>query len=331
MRVRHVLASLFILAGSGVAHATGSAPIRWVQTIALPGVEGRIDHMALDPAGQRLFVAALGNNTVEVIDLETARRTRSLTGFREPQGVGFASAPPRLFVSNGGDGSVSVLDGDSLRLTRIVQLGEDADNVRVDEAGHHVCIGYGGGGLATLDAASGELLGCAPLPAHPEAFQLESPGTRVFVNVPDSAEVCVIDREKGEVAARWGLGGARANFPLALDSASHRVFVGCRRPAMLLVLGDTTGQKLAGASIDGDVDDMYFDSSTQRLIASCGAGFVDIVQAPAIGALRMMSRVPTGAGARTSLYDPPSRRLYVAVPHRGTQAAEIRIFEVARP
>jgi DNA-binding beta-propeller fold protein YncE len=243
--------------------------------------------------------------------------------------VGYVETPPRLFVTNGGDGSVSVLDGDSLRLTKIIQLGEDADNVRVDEARSHVCIGYGGGGLATLDAASGELRGRASLPAHPEAFQLESSGTRVFVNVPGSAEVCVIDRAGGVVVAHFGLAGARANFPMALDSSGHRVFVGCRRPAMLVVLDDQTGKKIAEAPIDGDADDVYFDSGTQRLIASCGAGFVDVVQAPAAGALRVMSRVPTAAGARTSLFDRANRHLYVAVPHHGAQAAEIRVFEVA--
>ena len=108
--------------------------LRPVGTIALPGVEGRIDHMALDAVGQRLFVVALGNNSVEVIDLRAGRRVLDLTGFNEPQGIGFVPSPPRLYVTNGGDGSCAMLDAGSYRRLQTIHLGDDADNVRVDAA-----------------------------------------------------------------------------------------------------------------------------------------------------------------------------------------------------
>ena len=137
------------------ASAAPRSPLRLVQSIALSGVEGRIDHMALNANGQLLFVVALGNNSVEVLDLRSGRRVRSITGFREPQGIGFVASPPRLFVASGGDGSVSMLDADSFRVLRTIPLGDDADNVCVDSAGSRVYVGFGSGGLATLDAATG--------------------------------------------------------------------------------------------------------------------------------------------------------------------------------
>src|SRR5213594_2747751 len=103
MRSVVMIASSLLIVGS--AHA---GVLRLVQTIPLPGVEGRIDHMAIDLAGQRLFVAALGNNSVEVLDLQAGKRVRSLTGFREPQGVAWTS---QLVVSSGGDGAYRVFEG----------------------------------------------------------------------------------------------------------------------------------------------------------------------------------------------------------------------------
>src|SRR2546425_5704950 len=200
---------------AGVALSGSAAPLRLVQTIPLGGVEGRIDHMALDASEQRLFLVALGNNTIEVLDLRSGRRVRSLTGFSEPQGVGFVPSPPRLFVANGGDGSVTVLDADSLRILRTIPLGDDADNIRVDEAPGRVYVGFGGGSLATLDAKTGNVLGRVELPGHPESFQLEGGSSRVVVNVPDANEVSVVDRDRGRIIAHWRLGDAKANFPMA--------------------------------------------------------------------------------------------------------------------
>ena len=315
---------------SGQALASAPSPLRLVQTIALPGVEGRIDHMASDPVTQRLFVVALGNNTLEVVDLRSGRRVRSLPGFSEPQGVGFVPSPPRLFVANGGDGSVAVLEADSFRVLRRIRLGDDADNVRVDEAARRVYVGFGSGALGVLDAVDGDGLGRVELPAHPESFQLEEGGRRVFVNVPQSGEVTVVDRTRGQVVGHWDLAGAHANFPLAVDPARRRLFVGCRNPAAVLVLSAETGRRLAKVPIDGDADDLFFDGRTRRLYASCGAGFIDILKVPDAGPPETLARVPTAAGARTSLFDAARERLYLAVPHRGTQEAEIRIFEVAR-
>lgn len=287
--------------------------------------------MAADVAGQRLFVAALGNGSVEVVDLRSAERVRSLSGFREPQGVGFSPSPARLFVASGGDGTCEVLDGTTFRRLRTLRFSGDADNVRYDAATRRIYLGYGEGALAILDARTGEHLGGLELPAHPESFQMEAGGPRAFVNLPDEGEIAVIDRTKGRVIASWKLEGFTANFPMELDEAGHRLLVGCRRPAAVLVFDDRSGRRLSTVSIDGDVDDLFFDAATRQVLAICGAGFIDVLRMARSGEFSTVARVPTASGGRTALYLPTSRRLYLAVPHRGSQRAEIRVFECSPP
>ena len=308
--------------------AQGNQPLRWIQSVPLPEVEGRIDHMAIDVAGQRLFVAALGNGSVEVIDLRTGTRVQSLSGFREPQGVEFVPSPARLVVACG-DGACEILDGTTLRPLRSLRLSNDADNVRYDESTRRIYVGYGEGALAALNAVTGEHLGDIPLRAHPESFQLETAGHRVFVNVPDAGEVAIIDRTKGSVIGGWRTEGYTANYPMALDGPGHRVFVGCRHPAAVLIFDDRTGRRLGAVPIDGDSDDLFYDAATGRLFASCGSGFIEVLERGKSGLFTRTAKVPTAGGARTALFVPGLRRLYLAVPHRGSQGAEIRVFEVA--
>jgi DNA-binding beta-propeller fold protein YncE len=311
------------------SQAGSGQPLRLAQSIPLEGVEGRIDHMAVDLQGGRLFVAALGNGSLEVINLRSAKRVRSLRGFREPQGVGFVSSPARLFVANGGDGTCEMLDGTTFERLRTLRLIEDADNVRCDETGRRIYVGCGEGALAVLDSRTGENLGSIPLSAHPESFQLEADGTRAFVNVPALGQVAIVDRAKRHVTAAWKIERYRSNYPMALDDAGNRLFVGCRRPAAVLVLDTRSGRNLGTIPVDGDSDDMFYDAHLERLYVACGAGFVDVIAPTKSGEFIRIARVPTASGARTALFVPDLQRLFVAVPHRGFQHSEIRVFDVA--
>ena len=286
--------------------------------------------MAVDLNGQRLFIAGLGNGSVEVIDLHSGKRIRSLRGFREPQGVAFVPVPSRLFVANGGDGTCDLLDGNTLQRARTLHLSEDADNVRYDDASHRVYVGFGNGALRALDPGTGDSLGDIPLRAHPESFQLATANSRIFVNVPDAGEIAVIDRTKGAVVDSWRTDGFTANYPMELDEVGHRLFVGCRHPAAVLIFDDRSGRRLSTVPIDGDNDDLFYDATTRQLFASCGSGFIDILRAGPSGQFAQVAKIPTALGARTALYVSKLRRLYLAVPHRGRQQAEIRVFEVAR-
>lgn len=312
------------------ASASAEEPLRLVQTIPLPNVERRIDHLAIDVKGQRLFIAALENNSLEVVDLRAGKRIQSIGGLSEPQGAAYDPATGRLFVANGGSGALDIFAGAPLKRVQTVAVGADADNVRLEATGARVFVGSRSGALSILDALDGRLMGEIKLPAHPESFQLEADGARLFVNLPGSNEIAVVDREKRVVVASWpsGSDGARANFPLALDEAGKRLFVGCRQPARALVYDTANGKRIAALEIGADTDDLFYDAKRRQLYVSCGGGSVDVLGEDSQGQFRLIRHVATAAGARTSLFVPTLNLLCVAVPHRGEQAAEIRVYQV---
>ena len=305
-----------------------SAPLKLKQTIQLPGVEGRIDHFASDPSGQRLFVCALGNNSLEVIDLRKGERVHSITGLGAPQGVGYAPELNRLFVANDKGGICKIYDGKSFQAVGELRFEDDADNVRYDETSQKVYVGFGNGGIAIINASDGKQVGSIKLSAHPEAFQLEKKVSRIFVNVPNSSHVAVVDRDKGEVVARWKTDLAFANFPMALDEANHRLFVGCRVPSRLVVLNTDSGDVIAKTDISGDCDDLFYDTKRQRVYAICGAGKIDVIDQIDPNTYRVSTTIGTADGARTGLFVSERDVLFVAVPHRGSQQAEVRCYQI---
>jgi DNA-binding beta-propeller fold protein YncE len=302
------------------------APLTLVKTIDLLRVEGRIDHLAFDAATQRLYVAALGNNTVEVLDVKAGRHLRSLPGFREPQGIAVASDAEVVAVANGDGDGVQFMSADDNRATAAVKLGDDSDNVRYDASARRLYVGFGSGAVAAIDPATARELGQVTLAGHPESFQLERSGSRIFINVPTADEIAVVDRAGMRVIATWPVRTARSNFPMALDEANHRLFVGCRRPAKVLVFDTSTGKEASSFDIVGDTDDLFYDAASKRLYVSGGEGYLDVVQDQGANHFSRVAHLPTAPGARTSLYVSDRGRLYLAVPHRGAQKAEIREY-----
>lgn len=304
-----------------------AATLNLVQTVGLPGVTGRFDHFALDAKGHRLFVAALGNNTLEILDIAPGQRLKSLAGLHKPTGVLYLASPNQIGVANGDDGTFQLLDGASYDLVKTLGALDDADNVRFDAKAGTIYVGYGDGGLAVIDAATMKQTGSIKLPAHPESFQLETQGPRVFVNVPEAQQIAVIDRQKQSVTATWPMKEFQANFPMALDEANHRLFLGCRQPARLVVFDTTTAQPVADIAISGDIDDLFYDAARKRLYLSCGEGFLDIVAQRDADRYERIERIATVPGARTSFYSPLLDRLWLAVPQHGKQPAEIRTYQ----
>jgi glutamine cyclotransferase len=308
--------------------AQSPVPLKLNQTIPLPGVEGRIDHFAFDAAGERLFVCALGNNTVEVLDLRKGQRAHSITGLGAPQGIAYIPELDRIFVANDKGGICKIYDGKSFQAVEELNFEDDADNVRYDEATKKIYVGFGSGGIAVINAPDGKEVRSIKLSAHPEAFQLEKKGSRIFANVPDSRHVAVIDRDKGEVVARWKTDLAFGNFPMALDEVNHRLFVGCRLPSRLVVLDTESGKVVAKIDISGDSDDVFYDAKRRRIYAICGAGKIDIINQADANTYEAFAKVDTASGSRTGLFVPAQDTLFVAVPHRGSQQAEIRCYRV---
>jgi hypothetical protein len=293
--------------------------------IALGNVSGRIDHLAVDLDHQRLFVAELGNDSVGVVDLTTMTTLRTLTGFREPQGVGYVRATGEIYVANAGDGLVHILRGGDFAPNGRIDLGDDADNVRVEASGNRVFIGYGKGALALIDANSHARVANLALKAHPESFQLETSTSRAFVNVPDAGHVAVMDIGSGRQVATWQVPGQHANFAMAVDTQGGEVFVAFRRPARLAVFASRDGAVVGNLDLCDDSDDVFFDSRRHRLYVSCGAGMVDVFQRSVQGWARA-SRVQTASGARTSLFVPELDRLFVAVRGGWRESAALWVF-----
>jgi DNA-binding beta-propeller fold protein YncE len=326
--IRFRFCLLLIALIAPLAAPFAAEPLQLVQTISV-AVKGRIDHFALDADGKRLFVAALANHSVEVVDVVAGTPVRSLRGFSKPQGLAYLSDPPRLFVADGDRDTVTLLDGNTFAPIQGVAALGDADNLRYGAQGERVYVGYGAGAIRILDARTAAPLGDVRLPAHPEGFALARDEKRLFANVPDAGAVIVVDLERREIAQRWSVGDARANFPLAIDATAGRVFVATRQPAALHVFDAGSGRRIAQIAIDGDADDLFFDGETGRLYAICGAGTIDVIQAVAADRYSVVARVPTRPGARTGLFAPAAHRLYVGVPGSGAVGAEIRVFAVA--
>jgi DNA-binding beta-propeller fold protein YncE len=303
------------------------APLTLARTVNLPRVDGRIDHLAFDGMTRRLYVAALGNNTIEVIDTERGTHLESLPGFREPQGIAVAADARVIAVANGEGEGLQFLGAGGERMGTVVRLGDDADNVRYDAVARRLYVGFGSGALAAVNPTDGKVLGQVKLSGHPESFQLERAGGRIFVNVPSARQIAVVDRQAMTVMATWPVSTASSNFPMALDEANHRLFVGCRGPARVLVFDTSTGKEIASFETVGDTDDLFYDAARKRVYVSGGEGFIDVVQDQGANRFSRIARVATAAGARTSLFVADLNRLYLAVPHRGSQAAEIRVYE----
>jgi len=323
-------AMLALLVGLTFAVPAWSAePLRLEGKIALGDVAGRIDHLGYDPAHQRLFVAELGNNSVGIIDLKAGRVAGRLSGLHQPQGLAWHPGSETLYVANAGDGSVRLYqsygDSDVLQPAATIALGDDADDVRLDTRRDRIVVGYGKGSLAVIDPASRRKTADIPLLAHPESFQFDEQSQRIFANVPNARQVAVVDLGQGKQISGFDLGGARSNFPMAVDAEAHRMLVVTRSPARLIALATDTGKLLANVETCGDSDDLFVDPRRRQVYVSCGEGMVEVFGQRPDG-YQSIGRVQTASGARTALFVTDRDRLYVAVRAGGGEPAAIWIF-----
>jgi DNA-binding beta-propeller fold protein YncE len=314
----------WVLAGQQ-ASATDDAAFQVEARIDMPGVAGRIDHLAYDAEHRRLFVAELGNGSVDVVDIAAHVVAHRIGELHEPQGIAWSPKLGRVYVA-GGDGTVKAFSGADYSLVASARLGNDADNLRFDPGADRLYVGYGEGAIAVLDATTLARLGEIGLKAHPESFQLAADG-RLFANVPGAQEVAVADRALLRQSGSWSVGDARANYPLALDASNGRVLVVFRRPASITSYRMKDGKVLGKAPACADADDLFVDARRQHVYVICGDGSVDVLDA----ALTRIARFRTVAGARTGLYSPEADRLFVAVRALGDLPAAVWILAPAQP
>jgi len=328
VRASLAMALSAILCGCGPPSAHGqAAPLTLERTLVLKNVAGRIDHLAVDVAHGRLFVAELGNGSVDALDLKSGAVLGRISGLKEPQGLAYLPAQDQLAVAGGGDGAVRLFRAADLAPIGALALGDDADNLRLDGLTGRLVVGVGSGALAVIDPASRKLVVRIPLPGHPEGFQLE--GGRAYVNVPGARGVHVLDLAAGRQVAVWPNGWLSANYPLALDPKAGVIATVYRLPPTLAILDLATGARRQAISTCADADDVFVDAPRHRIYVICGSGAIDVLEASAKG-YAPVARVATRPGARTGVFAPQLDRLFVAArAQAGSRDAAILVFRPA--
>jgi hypothetical protein len=305
-------------------------PLQLEEQIPVPGVAGRLDHFTADAKRKRLFVSALGNNTVEVIDVFSGKVIHSIKGLAQPQGPLYVADVDKLYVANAEDGKVRVYDGASYALRKTIDFGADPDNMRYDAASKRVFVGFGeeDGGIAMIDPSTDERVGQVyKTGGHPESFQVEASGAHIYANVPDAGNVVEsIDRKTGAVT-KWPLKGLRGNYAMALNEEDHRLFTITRKTPMLVVFNTETGAEVARIQAAGESDDAFFDASRKRIYEIGGEGFISVFQQNDPDHYELLANVPTGVGIRTGYFFAKRDRFYVGVPAKGNEPAQVWTYE----
>jgi DNA-binding beta-propeller fold protein YncE len=309
------------------AQESGKQLLTLQKEIALPNVKGRIDHIDINLKDQIVYLAALGNNTLEVVDLKSGKVTGNITGLDEPQGVAYIQKHQELLVANGGTGECGFYNALTLKKTGSLKLADDADDVRYDAAEDKIYVGYGSGGIAIINAVNHKLIGNITLPAHPESFQLDTKANKLWVNLPGSGMVGVADLLQLKLIAKWSKLLPRANFPMAYDEMQHRIVVGYRVPAKVVIYDSETGKEIFSAPMVGDADDLYWDVKNKSIYISGGGGAVDIFKQTNDTTYKQIAHIKTRDGARTSLLVPELRLFLIAARASGDKKATLLVYQ----
>lgn len=313
--------------GKGFQTFSQKDNLRLIATISMPNVRGRIDHLAFDKEHQVVFVAALGNNTIEVADLKSKKVIHTIKGLHKPQGIIFIPENKTVFVANGDTGECDIFNADTFQKIGSVKLPGDADNVRLDQVAKRIYVGYGDGGIAVIDATSYKVISEIKLSGHPESFQIDNTFKRIYANVPDSKQIEIIDLNANAVTGTWMMTEAK-NYPMALDESSHRLFVGFREPPKLLIFDVEAGKTISSQDIDNDVDDIFYNDLKRQIYLSCGGGYIDVIKQKTSNTYIAEAKIASRAGARTSLFVPELNQLIVASPSRGNTEAALLVYEL---
>ncbi len=336
MKISWLLVAMILSINSSLAQT--AAPLTLLQTVPLLSVTGKFDHFAIDLAGKRLFAAATGNHSVEVINLTTGKVEQSITQLGKPHGLIWDDAAHKLYVADGALAQLLVYASSpdaQLTLAGKLKLSDDADDMTYNPSRHLLFVGHGGSDaanparIAVVDTDSFSIKVNLAVSAHPEALDIDlgdGENQRVFANIADSNEIAVLDGNGKAVTTTWKLKDAGHNVPIAYDAEDRLLYVACRTPATLLALDAATGKEISRMATGEGADDLFYDTNRHRVYVISGAGEVDVYQSSAKGELRPLGVIHTASGAKTALFVPSLSKLYVGVPGTGGKSAEIRIY-----
>jgi DNA-binding beta-propeller fold protein YncE len=334
MKTLGTLAPLFLIANLFAVAQSSPAPAP-IATISLPGVTGKFDHFAIDLESNRLFAAATGNHTVEVINVLSGKVEQSIPGLGKPHGLVWIGKTHSLYVADGAMGELHCYQGTPLKLSGTLKLSDDADDMVYSEATKLLYVGHGGSDagnparVAVVDTITFKLKANLAVASHPEALDIDPAGHRIFANIAEASEVAVIDEPTGGVAAHWKLNNAADNVPMAYDAEKKLLYVASRKPASVIAINSETGAEVSRQPTAAGADDLFYDAEQQRVYVICGSGEVDIYEVDLHGVLHPSGAIHTESGAKTALFVPSQSKLYVGIPTANGRPAEIRVYSTA--
>jgi YVTN family beta-propeller protein len=306
-------------------------PLRLEKSIPFSAPEGRLGQIAFDTKEQRLFVPVTAAGVVEVIDIRGGKRVRSIGAFKSPVSVAFDPTLNRLFVSSREDGSVSVIDGKTYAVQQRVIWQGNPDTVRFEPVSKQVFVAYGNA-VGIMDV-NGRQLGNIRLDAAAESLHPSRSGPQVWINVPATRSVAFADRSSKAVRQTWPVstsGSGGPNYGMAADEKNRRLFVTCRRPATIVTLHLDTGYRLDTRATVNNADEVHYDAVNGRLYVPGPDGEIDVVRQVTPDKYEPLARVASTPGARTAALAAELGRFFVAAPRRGSQSAEIRVYQIAK-
>jgi DNA-binding beta-propeller fold protein YncE len=330
MKIKTVAVLLWM--GTYYGQAQMTSPLTLQRTITLPAGTGKFDHFAIDLQANRLFIAATGNQTVEIVDLNTDKVVETIAGLGKPHGLAWIPDTSLLYASDGTQGDLKIFEGSPLKQAKSIKLSEDADDMVYDAKTKLLYVGHGGGDranpakVAVIDTANQALITDLPAATHPEGLEIDNVKDRIFVNVADAAEVAVIDGATHSFSALWKIARAKDNVPLAFDQEHRLLFVACRTPGRLIVLDGDSGKAVSDLPADNGADDLFYDAELHRVYLIAGSGAVDVYEIDANRIVRPIGITHTSAGAKTGLLVPSHHALYVGAVATGGKEAEIRVY-----
>ena len=325
------LLSTFLLAAIS-ATSQQPAPLALSSTIPLRGVADKFDHFAIDLSGKRLFAAATGNHSVEVINLTSSKVEQSISGLGKPHGLAWVAATSSLYVADGSLAELRWYQGNPLKLAGALKLSDDADDMVYSESAQQLYVGHGGSNtanparIAIVDTSTFNLKANIAVVSHPEALDINPSGNRVFANIAGAGEVAVVDASSDAVDVHWKLTNAADNVPMAYDSVQNVLYLATRNPAMVIALDASTGAELSRLPVAKGADDLFFDRGEHRIYVICGAGEVDVYQIDNKKVLHAAGTIATEPGAKTGLFVASQSKLYVGIPATANHLSEIRVY-----
>jgi DNA-binding beta-propeller fold protein YncE len=337
--MNHCLKGILGLALFAGVCACAQQPLTLVQTIEMPEVPvgPYTDHMALDIKGQRLFVTPQANKAVDVLDLKAGTVLHTITGFGNPHSVLYLPRRNRLFVTDGGAGALKIFDATTYREIKSIKLELDADGIGYDDATGYLYVTNGGDEagkeyslISIIDTAREEKIGDIRVESPGlEAMLVDHSRNRLYINLPESSSIAVIDLQKRSVIANWPLTLGKKNMAFAFDPTAHLLYVGCRDTDVrgsIVVVDIENGKELQRLATGGWVDSLFYDAERKRIYASSGVGEVFTYEREADGKYKALEPADTAVMAKTSLYAPELQRLFVSVPHLGSTPSKVLAF-----